>query len=222
MIVLIQFTVTACYPCSIRVRVYNQLTNQPISQVTASSNIKTTVHSELTPSASAKWTHFGARLKPLTTNTGSSDHYLAANSKSSMIAAVRPNPSAAVGNYNDEDDDPNTDDDQDNEALLYNMLQEPKSSVPLLQQRQQSGPNVNGGPMNNREVIRLMKSYSHIHQVDDSDDKPRGHPAGNFNDEPLSQRVQQQQQRQQHHHQQKQQQQQQRRSRIDDKGPYDR
>lgn len=102
------------------------------------------------------------------------------------------------GNYAaDQLDD--VDDDQDSEALLYKMMQQQSFLMsPMWQEPEQAsnGPvttgnnqlqqratgdnsnenqiSLNGSGPNSRKVIKLLKSYSHIHQVDDSDDQIRG------------------------------------------------
>ena len=170
-------------------------------------------------SASNRWTHFGARLRPLAQANGNEldDHHeVAANSKS--MAAISPRTgstsnglqqrggqSAAGGpqqigtSTNGAPEPDELDDDQDNEALLYKMMQQQsflmsptwQDSAPgqaptglnlhlstdnLLApndgQREQEKSKGNGG--NSKRIIKLLKSYSHIHQVDDSDDQIRG------------------------------------------------
>lgn len=103
----------------------------------------------------------------------------------------------ASANEGDDDDD---DEEQDSEALLYRMMQQQgfllnptwqeaasgKSRAPSSQaQVGRSQPEVGDhaasmsnqlvgeGPSSKR-MIKLLKSYSHIHQVDDSDDQIRG------------------------------------------------
>lgn len=160
-----------------------------------------------------RWTHFGARLRPLTTS-GMRDHNEAA---SKSLPAIVYNGNTVSNNNNmqqqrsqlkqagsslplntnqvgdgDEDDDLN--DDQDSEALLYKMMQQQGFLMgsPLWQQQLKPGSNqaassadsegaqlINGDDGresvgNSKKVIKLLKSYSHIHQVDDSDDQIRG------------------------------------------------
>lgn len=92
----------------------------------------------------------------------------------------------------DGDDDDDLNDDQDSEALLYKMMQQQGFLMgsPLWQQQKPSsnqgaqsaddgGQLINGDDGresvgNSKKVIKLLKSYSHIHQVDDSDDQIRG------------------------------------------------
>lgn len=171
-----------------------------------------------------RWTHFGARLKPLTTI--GSDHH-GADSKSLVAISLggqnnnnnnkhnnnmqQAQLRASVGQtpngnqVGDQDDNEDLDDDQDSEALLYKMMQQQgfltgsiwqqNQPQPQTQQQQQQHGNGHntlspsdaagdqlvqdalpngmvGG--NSKRVIKLLKSYSHIHQVDDSDDQIRG------------------------------------------------
>ena len=100
------------------------------------------------------------------------------------------------------DEDEDEDDDLDSEALLYKLMQqqsflmnpnfqeEPRlsqaaetTSSQQQQQQQQRPAMADGagqGQLNDddlarsKRVIKLLKSYSHIHQVDDTDDQIRG------------------------------------------------
>lgn len=103
----------------------------------------------------------------------------------------------------DQEDNEDLDDDQDSEALLYKMMQQQgflTGSIWQQQPQQQQRVNGQNGPAlsnddsgvatgnqlvqdassngmvggNSKRVIKLLKSYSHIHQVDDSDDQIRG------------------------------------------------
>lgn len=171
-----------------------------------------------------RWTHFGARLRPLTTI--GSDHH-GADSKSLVAislggqnnnnnnhnnnnnnmqqAAQQRAPVGQPLNGNqvgDQEDNEDLDDDQDSEALLYKMMQQQGFLTgSIWQQNQQQQPqqqengqsaavlstiDANGNQLvqdapsnsmvggNSKKVIKLLKSYSHIHQVDDSDDQIRG------------------------------------------------
>ena len=70
------------------------------------------------------------------------------------------------------------DEDEDGEALLYKMMQQQTFLMnPIFQEAQVSpaASQPTGGELaNSKKVIKLLKSYSHIHQVDDSDDQIRG------------------------------------------------
>ena len=194
---------------------------------------------KVSSSGGNRWTHFGARLRPLT-STGTLDHHeAAANSPRSIAsrppasgsnaaflpqqqqqqqqvnrAPVRASNSVGqpmVGNSLDSSgsDDSDDEDDFDGEALLYKMMQQQNflmnpswqgqqqqsiaNSNKLSQDvagQQQSGSTLNGNGQSvgqqqqqrrraddlsdSRKVIKLLRSYSHIHQVDDSDDQIRG------------------------------------------------
>lgn len=164
-------------------------------------------------SSGNRWTHFGARLRPLISpGVGNTqlEHQTAADSKSPVAVAFTGNNgygtqqttlqdrrAPLVGN--DLGDKEDLDDDQDNEALLYKMMQQQSFLMsPSWQEQSQVGQNRVGqnegsnlanlldgngnenepgqlGLSNNsKKVIKLLKSYSHIHQVDDSDDQIRG------------------------------------------------
>lgn len=170
--------------------------------------------SQSTGSGGNRWTHFGARLRPLVGDHHSaSSKPLAAfemssssqnqNQKSQAPASntlhhVAPLSGNQVNENEDADDD--LDDDQDNEALLYKMMQQqgflsgsiwqqkPQSeaqsvalagSAPIRQAdsnglSQSLTDGAGDGRTNSKKIIKLLKSYSHIHQVDDSDDQIRG------------------------------------------------
>lgn len=196
-----------------------------------------------------RWTHFGARLRPLTSVGAASDHHGADSKSLAAIAFGGQNGNnnnlnnnnnmhqqqrAAVGqplNSNqvgDQDDNEDLDDDdQDSEALLYKMMQQqgfltgsiwqqqPQvagqdgSGNVLSSERGAAGGNANNqlhpdspsalsnGMLagNSKKVIKLLKSYSHIHQVDDSDDQIRGTytrlPAHRLSDQNIAYRGQQ-------------------------------
>lgn len=97
----------------------------------------------------------------------------------------------------DDQDAANDDDDEDldSEAILYKLMQQSSflmnpnfqdqpqrqpaaspSLAPSQQQRQQAQANSQPDEdlAKSKRVIKLLKSYSHIHQVDDSDDQIRG------------------------------------------------
>lgn len=142
-------------------------------------------------------------MKPLTSSSSQKNgiDYHASNSKAkpSIVAyeggSGKPSQEQTAGkaahhNRLDHDSDSDDDDEQDSEAMLYNMLQQQdflmrpdwleslNKPAKTLTGAQNSA---NGGVMladaNNRRVIKLLKSYSHIHQVDDRDDQPRGSSA---------------------------------------------
>lgn len=81
----------------------------------------------------------------------------------------------------DEDDD-----EQDSEALLYKMMQQQSFLMSPHWQEPDAGKAAGSGRparpassqagegANSKRLIKLLKSYSHIHQVDDSDDQIRG------------------------------------------------
>lgn len=158
----------------------------------------------------SRWTHFGARLRPLQTGLspgiGQQDHREAASNSKSLVlsprqmqqtraSSNRPELSSNQLDSTSADEGEDPDDDQDSEALLYKMMQQqsflmsPTWQDPNEQQQQLQQPreaaldsgaaNVNGQQSqlpasNSKRVIKLLKSYSHIHQVDDSDDQIRG------------------------------------------------
>ena len=146
--------------------------------------------------AGNRWTHFGARLKPL---GGAGDHQSAASSPA--LSAPSRQVVAAFANSNklDSGDKDSVagdsgaaaaneeDDDEDDEALLYKMMQQqhfllnpnfgaerPAAAARQLQRQQPQQPQAAQQDANSKRVIKLLKSYSHIHQVDDSDDQIRG------------------------------------------------
>lgn len=161
---------------------------------------------------SNRWTHFGARLKPLATAPLPHDHYEGAPNSpayskvSSQPAGRKPTSAtkaqvhAKSTNELADDDQDDADDDQDSEALLYKMMQQQSFLMsPNWQQQLDStavGGNQHGGQQqvhqssdqqpqlgaggqvmgekDSKRVIKLLKSYSHIHQVDDSGDQIRG------------------------------------------------
>lgn len=163
--------------------------------------------------ASNRWTHFGARLRPLAASAGaaltlvaSGGDQHAANSKSlaSTVpfggqaatsassrqrapAPARPAQPARAASAASAPDDDDDDDELDSEALLYKMMQQQNFLMnPSWQQdapgasvsadAQPARPAASAAPLdgNSKKVIKLLKSYSHIHQVDDSDDQIRG------------------------------------------------
>lgn len=127
---------------------------------------------------------------------------VAAGSKAGRASAGAPLASNAISNSNGDDDD--DDDEVDGESLLYKMMQQQNFLLNPIwhqesgEQQQQivrqdedansllandrNQPHGGGQKQGNLErdlasskkVIRLLKSYSHIHQVDDSDDQIRG------------------------------------------------
>lgn len=137
---------------------------------------------------SNRWTHFGARLRPLANGV---EYHGAASSASSKTLASQQPPARAQADQPqagaDQDDD---DDDQDSEALLYKMMQQQSFLVSPGWQEAAGGkaaaidaqlaankahPGALGADApNSKRMMKLLKSYSHIHQVDDSDDQIRG------------------------------------------------